>query len=126
MKLSIETENAPAPIGPYSQAIKAKGEFVFVSGQIPFTKDGELAGDDIITQTHQSLKNIEAILNEDGLSLQDVVKTTVLMKDMEDFGAMNKVYDEYLGESKPARAAYQVARLPKDVLIEIEAIAVRD
>ncbi len=126
MKLSIETENAPAPIGPYSQAIKAKGEFVFVSGQIPFTKDGELAGDDIITQTHQSLKNIEAILNEAGLSLQDVVKTTVLMKDMEDFGAMNKVYDEYLGESKPARAAYQVARLPKDVLIEIEAIAVRD
>lgn len=125
MKEFIVTENAPAPIGPYSQAIKASGEMYFISGQIPFDKDGNLAGDDITTQTHQSIKNIKAILNEVGLNLNSVVKTTVLMKDMGDFATMNEVYAQYFGESKPARAAYQVARLPKDVLVEIEAIAVK-
>ncbi|MDX9791792.1 MAG: RidA family protein [Candidatus Kapaibacterium sp.] len=123
MKKTIFTENAPAPIGPYSQAVKAQGSFIFVSGQIPFTGDGKLAGDDIISQTHQAIKNIRAILESEGSSLDNVVKTTVLMQDMNDFAVMNEVYNEYFAQSKPARAAYQVSRLPKDVLIEIEAIA---
>ncbi len=123
MKEIILTDKAPAPIGPYSQGIKA-GNMIFVSGQIPFTAEGVVAGDDIITQTHQSIKNIIAILEQAGATLDNVVKTTVLMKNMNDFVEMNKVYDEYFGGSKPARAAYEVARLPKDVLIEIEAIAV--
>lgn len=125
MKEFIETSNAPAPIGPYSQGVKASGEMYFVSGQIPFDKDGNLAGDEIIAQTHQSIKNIQAILNEAGLDLNNVVKTTVLMKNMADFAVMNEVYAKYFGESKPARAAFEVARLPKDVLVEIEAIAVK-
>lgn len=125
MKEFIETKNAPAPIGPYSQAIKTSGEFIFVSGQIPFDKDGNLAGEEIVAQTHQSIKNIEAILIEAGYTLDNVVKTTVLMKNMGDFGTMNEIYAQYFSNSKPARAAYEVARLPKDVLIEIEAIAVK-
>jgi 2-iminobutanoate/2-iminopropanoate deaminase len=124
MKEIIYTENAPAPIGPYSQAIKASGNFIFVSGQIPLKADGSLAGDDINSQTHQSLQNIKEILESVGCSMNDVVKTTVLLQDMNDFAIMNEIYAQYLGESKPARAAYQVARLPKDVKIEIEAIAV--
>lgn len=124
MKEVVFSKEAPAPIGPYSQAIKAEGKFLFISGQIPLTADGNLAGDDIKSQTHQAIKNIIAILNEAGLSINNVVKTTVLLKDMNDFATMNEIYNEYFGESKPARAAYQVARLPKDVLIEIEAIAV--
>lgn len=123
MKETIFTENAPAPIGPYSQAIKA-GNFIFVSGQIPFRADGILGGNDIISQTNQSILNIKAILESAGLGLNNVVKTTVLMTDLSDFGKMNEVYAQYFSESKPARAAYQVVRLPKDVLIEIEAIAV--
>lgn len=124
MKEKILTTNAPAPIGPYSQAIIAEGKFVFISGQIPFAPDGTLIGDTIEEQTHQAVKNIGAILEEAGLSFDNVVKTTVLMKDMNDFGKMNEIYESYFGSSKPARAAYQVSRLPKDVLIEIEAIAV--
>ncbi len=124
MKEIIRSENAPAPIGPYSQAIKAEGSFIFVSGQIPFKADGTLAGEDIVSQTHQSIKNIAAILEDAGASLDDVVKTTVLLKDMNDFGTMNEVYNHYFSKSVPARAAFQVARLPKDVLVEIEAIAV--
>lgn len=123
MKELILTENAPSPIGPYSQAVKASGDFIFVSGQIPFTPDGTLVGDDIVSQTHQAIKNIQAILESSGSSLDKVVKTTVLMLDMNDFGTMNEIYNQYFAESKPARAAYQVVRLPKDVKIEIEAIA---
>lgn len=124
MKQTVFTANAPAPIGPYSQAIKAEGSFLFISGQIPFTAEGVVAGDDIITQTHQAIKNIGAILEQEGLNFNNVVKTTVLMKNMGDFLTMNEIYNQYFGDSKPARAAYEVARLPKDVLIEIEAIAV--
>jgi len=124
MKEVIYSQEAPEPIGPYSQAIKAEGKFLFISGQIPFTADGQLAGDDIKSQTHQAIKNIISILKESGLTINNVVKTTVLMKNMDDFATMNEIYNEYFGESKPARAAYEVARLPKDVLIEIEAIAV--
>ena len=124
MKEVVFSKEAPAPIGPYSQAIKAEGKFLFISGQIPFTAERNLAGEDIKTQTHQAIKNIIAILKEAGLTVDNVVKTTVLLKDMNDFAVMNEIYNEYFGESKPARAAFQVARLPKDVLIEIEAIAV--
>jgi 2-iminobutanoate/2-iminopropanoate deaminase len=125
MKEFIESKKAPAPIGPYSQAIKTSGEFLFISGQIPFDSDGNLAGDEIVAQTHQSIKNIIAILEEAGYTIDNVVKTTVLMKNMEDFATMNAVYNEYFENSKPARAAYEVVRLPKDVLVEIEAIAVK-
>ncbi len=123
MKQIFETEKAPKPIGPYSQAIIAQGKFVFISGQIPLTPEGTLIGDDIQSQTRQAILNIKSILESIGASLNNVVKTTVLMKDLNHFAEMNKVYEEFFGESKPARAAFQVARLPKDVLIEIEAIA---
>ncbi|OGU40296.1 MAG: hypothetical protein A2X61_10780 [Ignavibacteria bacterium GWB2_35_12] len=124
MKKIIYTENAPSPIGPYSQAVAAQGELLFISGQIPFKPDGTLAGDDIVTQTEQAIKNIVAILESVNLSINNVVKTTVLLADMNHFAQMNKIYNKYFSESKPARAAYQVSRLPKDVLIEIEAVAV--
>lgn len=123
MKKTIFTENAPAPIGPYSQAIAAEGKFVFISGQIPLTPNGTLAGEDIKSQTHQAIKNIQAILQAENLTLKNVVKTTVLLKSMDDFAVMNQIYEEYFAESKPARAAFQVGKLPRDVLIEIEAIA---
>jgi len=124
MKKIINSNNAPAPIGPYSHSVMAEGKFLFISGQIPFDANGNLVGDDIKTQTHQSLKNIKAIVEEAGGTLENIVKTTCLLKDMNTFLEMNEVYAEYLGEIKPARAAFEVARLPKDVLIEIEAIAV--
>jgi 2-iminobutanoate/2-iminopropanoate deaminase len=124
MKRIIFTENAPAPIGPYSQAISAEGKFMFISGQIPLTSNGTLAGDDILSQTHQVIKNIEAILQSENLTLRNVAKTTVFLKNMDDFSAMNQIYEQYFSDSKPARAAFQVAKLPRDVLIEIEAIAV--
>ena len=124
MKQIIHTTNAPAAIGPYSQAIKAGG-MVFISGQIPVDPaTGEFAGADIETQTRQSLTNVKAILTEAGLGLENVVKTTVFLKDMNDFAAMNGVYSEFFTENCPARAAVQVAKLPKDALVEIEAIAV--
>jgi 2-iminobutanoate/2-iminopropanoate deaminase len=123
MKEIILTDTAPAPIGPYSQAIKTEGKFIFVSGQIPFKADGTLVGDDIASQTHQAILNVKAILESAGSTIEDVVKTTVLMLDMNDFATMNEIYNQYFGTSKPARAAYQVCRLPKDVKIEIEAIA---
>jgi 2-iminobutanoate/2-iminopropanoate deaminase len=124
MKEFIYTENAPAPIGPYSQGIIAEGKMLFISGQIPLTPSGVLPGNTIEEQTHQSIKNIEAILKQAGLTLSNVVKTTVLMKDLSDFGKMNTVYESYFANSKPARAAFEVSRLPKDALIEIEAIAI--
>ncbi len=126
MKEIINTGNAPQPIGPYSQAIHARGEFIFISGQIPFKADGTLAGNDIKSQTRQAIENIGAILEAKGLTYANVVKTTVLMVNLSDFGTMNDIYNEYFGDSKPARAAYQVSKLPKDVLIEIEAIAVTE
>jgi len=124
MRRIIFTENAPTPIGPYSQAISVEGKFIFISGQIPLTSNGILAGDDISSQTHQVIKNIEAILQSENLTLRNVVKATVFLKNMDDFGPMNQIYEQYFSESKPARAAVQVAKLPRDVLIEIEAIDV--
>ena len=121
----IESQSAPAAIGPYSQATEAGG-MVFVSGQLPIDANtGEFAGEDIRTQTRQSLENIRAILKEASLDMCDVCKTTVLLADIGDFGPMNEVYAEFFSAPYPARAAFQVAALPKGAIVEIEAIASR-
>ncbi len=123
MKKVLATTKAPAAIGPYSQAIRAD-KFVFVSGQIPIDPaTGEFAGDDIAAQTRQSLTNIQNILASEGLTMANVVKTTVLLKNIADFGAMNEVYASFFESDCPARAAFEVAALPKAALVEIEAIA---
>lgn len=120
----IHTENAPKAIGPYSQAVKA-GNMIFVSGQVPFVPETmEIVEGDVKAQTAQSLKNVEAILKEAGADFSHVVKSTVFIKDMNEFAAINEVYAEFFGENKPARACVEVARLPKDVKVEIEVIAV--
>ena len=120
----IHTENAPAAIGPYSQAVKA-GNLLFVSGQVPFVPETmEIVEGDVKAQTAQSLKNLQAILKEAGADFSNVVKTTVFIKDMNEFAQINEVYAEYFGENRPARACVEVARLPKDVKVEIELIAV--
>ena len=120
----IHTENAPAAIGPYSQAVKA-GNLLFVSGQVPFVPETmEIVEGDVKAQTAQSLKNLQAILKEAGADFSNVVKTTVFIKDMNEFAQINEVYAEYFCENKPARACVEVARLPKDVKVEIELIAV--
>jgi len=124
MRNEIRTGNAPQPIGPYAQAIKAGGNFLFLSGQIPLDADGNMAVGGIKTQTKQVLENIKAVLTEAGLTMRNVVKTTVFLKDMKDFADMNAVYGEYFSENPPARSAIEVARLPKDVSVEIECIAV--
>ena len=125
MNNPVYTPNAPAAIGPYSQAVQA-GNMLFVSGQIPIDPaTGEFAGTDIATQTNQSLTNIKNILAAAGYTLNDVVKTTVLRADIADFAAMNAVYAEYFTENKPARAAFAVKDLPRGALVEIEAIAAK-
>ena len=122
---AIFTPNAPAAIGPYSQAVQA-GNTVYVSGQLPIDPaTGAFAGEDIATQTRQSLTNMKAILEQAGLSMKDVVKTTVLLADIGEFAAMNAVYAEYFCENKPARAAFAVKDLPRGALVEIEAIAAK-
>jgi 2-iminobutanoate/2-iminopropanoate deaminase len=118
----VSTDKAPAAIGPYSQAVKA-GPFLFASGQIPLRPDGTLVEGDIVEQAHQVFANIKAILADAGLTLSDVVKATVFIKDMNDFGRLNEVYAEYFGDHKPARSTVEVARLPRDVKVEIEVIA---
>ena len=126
MNKAIQTPNAPAAIGPYSQGVTATGNITFVSGQLPINPaTGEFAGTDIASQTRQSLTNIQSILAADGLTMADVVKVTVLLEDINEFAAMNAVYAEFFTEPYPARAAYQVAALPKAAKIEIEAIAVK-
>lgn len=123
-KKVIATENAPAAIGPYSQAVIADNT-VYVSGQLPINPTtGEFAGSDIKAQTKQSLTNIKNILAQAGLGMESVVKMTVLLKDINDFNAMNEVYKTFFEKDFPARAAFQVAKLPKDALVEIEAIAI--
>ncbi|MBE6945902.1 MAG: RidA family protein [Ruminococcaceae bacterium] len=123
MKQTIQTPNAPAAIGPYSQAVRA-GDLLFISGQLPIDPaTGAFAGEDIATQTRQSLKNVQAILEAAGYTCADVVKTTVLLADMGDFAEMNQVYAQFFPESCPARAAFAVKTLPKNALVEIEAIA---
>ena len=124
-KIAIHTDNAPAAIGPYSQAIQA-GNTIYVSGQIPIDPaTGAFAGNDITAQTRQSLTNIKAILAEAGADMSNVVKTTVLLANMADFAAMNAVYAEFFTAPFPARAAFQAAALPKNALVEIECVAVK-
>lgn len=125
-KRIIKTDQAPAPVGPYNQALIATGQMLFISGQIALDPaSGELVGgDDVSQQTSQVMKNIGAILSAAGVTFASVVKTTVFLADMNDFAAMNAVYAEYFDdENAPARACVQAARLPKDVRVEIECIA---
>ncbi len=125
MKKQIQTDHAPAAIGPYSQGIAAGG-FVFCSGQIPLDPvTNTVVAGGIEEQTRQVFKNLSAILEAAGSSLDQAVKCTVFLQDMNDFAAMNKVYAEFFKGVAPARAAYQVVRLPKDVKIEIDCIAVK-
>lgn len=119
----VATQQAPAAIGPYSQAVRA-GDFLFFSGQIPLDPaTGEIVGKDAEGQSRQVLANIQAVLSAAGLDFGNVVKTTVYLTDMRDFEVINRVYGEYFGTAAPARATVQVAALPKQVLIEIEGIA---
>lgn len=120
----ISTDAAPQAIGPYSQAISF-GNLVFCSGQIPLQPQGGLLEGDIAAQTHQVLTNLSAVLQASGSSLEQVVKTTVFLADMADFAVMNQVYAEFFTSNPPARSTVQVARLPRDARVEIEAIAVR-
>ena len=123
MKEIIATSNAPAAIGPYAQAVKA-GNTLYISGQLPIDPaTGAFAADDVAGQTEQSLKNIGAILAQAGMGYDNVVKTTVLLADIGDFGAMNEVYATYFTGDCPARAAFAVKDLPKGALVEIEAVA---
>ncbi|NML66868.1 RidA family protein [Hymenobacter sp. RP-2-7] len=121
----ILTDQAPAPIGPYSQAVKA-GATVYVSGQIPLDAQGQLVGDgDVAAQTHQVLKNLTAVLAAAGLGLPDVVKCSIFVKDLGNFATINQVYGSYFEEATaPARETVEVARLPRDVQVEISCIAV--
>lgn len=124
MKEIVYTDKAPAPIGPYSQAIKCTGEFLYVSGQIAIDENGEIRGN-IEEQTQKTLNNLKAVLEAGEFSLKDVVKVTILLKNMGDFDKVNEEYEVFFGDSKPARAAYEVVALPKNALIEIEAVACR-
>ncbi len=125
MKRIIHTTEAPVAIGPYSQAVESNG-ILFISGQIPLDpKSGKITGNTIKEQTKQVLTNLSGILKSAGYSITQVVKTTCYMKDLNSFSEMNEIYAEFFNSQPPARAAVEVSRLPKDVLIEIEAVAVR-
>ena len=125
-KNQVSTPAAPAAIGPYSQGITATGTAVYVSGQLPIDPaTGAFAGDDITSQTRQSLENVKAVLAAADYELSDVVKTTVLLQDIGDFAAMNAVYARFFTERMPARVCYQVAALPMGALVEIDAVAVK-
>lgn len=124
MRHIVSTDKAPTAIGPYSQGIVAGGTFVFTAGQLPMDpRSGEVIGKNITEQTHQALKNVKAVLEAAGSSLQQVVKCTVFLQNMSDFPGMNEVYAQYFAESPPARSAVEVAKVPKGALVEIEAIA---
>jgi 2-iminobutanoate/2-iminopropanoate deaminase len=124
MKETITTDRGPKPIGPYSQAVKANG-FLFLSGQVALDpKTGEMTGSDIRQQTERTLENIRGVLEAAGSNLHHVIKTTVFLKDMNDFPPMNEVYGRYFMAAPPARSTVQVARLPKEALVEIEVVAV--
>lgn len=119
----IQTSEAPQAIGPYSQAIAING-FLYTSGQIALTPDGTFVNEDIVAQTKQVLENLQQVLKAGGSSLDRVVKTTIYLKNMEDFEAVNRVYAEFFGNHKPARSTVAVQKLPKDALVEIEAVAI--
>ena len=120
----VSTTNAPGAIGPYSQAVKAEGRFLFLSGQIPLTPAGEIVASDIRTQGEQVMANLEAVLTEAGLTFANVVKTTILLSSMDHFSTINEVYGARFASEPPARATYAVSGLPRGVDVEIEAIAV--
>ena len=121
----ILTDKAPAPIGPYSQAILAEGKFLYTAGQGPMDPvTGKIVDGGIKEQTRQVMKNLAAVLLAGGSSFASVVKTTVFLKDMNEFASMNEVYAEFLGASAPARSTIEAARLPRDIRVEIEAIAI--
>ena len=121
----INSENAPAPIGPYSQAVMA-GNTLYVSGQIPFDQvTGEMINENITEETHQVMKNIEAILTEAGMSFSNIVKCSIFIKDMNQFATINEAYGIYFKSEPPARETVEVARLPKDVNVEISCIAIK-
>jgi len=122
MLKKVQTDQAPAAIGPYSQAIEC-GDLIFTSGQIPLKPDGQLVGDDIEKQTRQVLENVRAVLEAAGSGLEHVIKTTLFIKDMNQFARINEIYGEYFSTHQPARSCVEVARLPKDVLIEMEVVA---
>lgn len=123
-KKIIVSDQAPAPIGPYSQAVKA-GSMLFVSGQIPFDQvTGEMINENITEETHQVMKNLEAILSEAGMGFKNVVKCSIFIKDMNQFATINEAYGQYFKADPPARETVEVARLPKDVNVEISCIAV--
>ncbi len=121
----IATDKAPAAIGPYSQAVKV-GPFLYTSGQIPLKPDGTLVTGDIVEQTNQVFQNLQAVLEAAGATFQDVLKATVFIKDMNEFASLNEVYAQYFGDHRPARSTVEVARLPKDVKVEIELVAYLD
>lgn len=121
---SIFSKNAPVAIGPYSHAVVVNN-MVYTSGQIPLTTDGEVIGDDVAEQTKQVLENLSAVLEESGSNLNSVVKTVIFISDMNDFPIINEVYGEYFNEHLPARSCVEVSRLPKDVKVEIEAVALK-
>ena len=123
MREAIETDRAPAAIGPYSQAVRA-GQFVFLSGQVPLDPaTGEIIDGDVAAQAHRVMQNLDAVLNAAGTSLDSVVRTTVYLADLADFAVVNEVCGSYFQDPAPARATVQVARLPKDARVEIDAIA---
>jgi 2-iminobutanoate/2-iminopropanoate deaminase len=124
-KTIIQTTNAPAAVGPYSQAVKI-GNMLYLSGQIPLRPDGNLETGDIKAQATQVLKNLKAVLEAGGSSLHHVVKCTCFLSDMNNFTAFNEVYATFFTTDYPARSTFQVARLPRDVLVEIEAIAIAE
>ncbi|MEX0737522.1 MAG: RidA family protein [Bacteroidota bacterium] len=123
----ILTDKAPNPIGPYSQAIMVEGKFIYTAGQVAIDpSSNQMVEGDIKVQTRQVLKNLEAVLRAGGSSLSSVVKTTVFLKNFNDFAAMNEVYAEFFSGSAPARSTVEVSRLPKDAKVEIEAVAVKE
>ncbi|HMS63778.1 MAG TPA: RidA family protein [Ignavibacteria bacterium] len=125
MKKILYSDKSPEPIGPYSQAI-GFDKLIFTSGQIALDTKGVIVSSEIEEQTCQVIRNLKNILEENGSSLENVIKTTVYLKDMVDFNSMNEVYNEYFGKSMPARSTVEVSRLPKDVRVEIEAIAFKN
>lgn len=124
-KQIILTPNAPAPIGPYSQAVKA-GNMLFVSGQIPINPaTGNIVDSGVKDEAQQVMKNLEAVLAEAGMGFENIVKTTIFLKNMNDFGIVNEIYGQFFSSDFPARETVEVARLPKDVNVEISAIAIQ-
>ena len=127
MRTIVATKNAPGAIGPYNQGVVAQGNLLFTAGQIPMDPaSGDIVGTTIEEQARRALENLKAVVEAGGSSLEKVVKTTVFLKDMGDFAAMNGIYAEFFPADAPARSAVEVARLPKDVLVEIECVALVD